>query len=35
VWTREFLEEGGRSAEDRWMDYSLALLNSNEFVYVP
>ena len=34
-WTREFLAEDGRPLEERWMDFSLALLNSSEFLYVP
>ena len=34
-WTREFLAHDGRPLEERWMDFSLALLNSSEFLYVP
>lgn len=35
VWSLEFVRAAGRPAEERWMDFSLALLNSSEFVYVP
>jgi len=34
-WTLEFLTRNPGSVEDRWTDVALALLNSNEFVYVP
>lgn len=32
---REFVGRGPAPAEDRWADFALALINSNEFVYVP
>ena len=32
---RAFLTSGSDSEEDRWTDFTLALLNSNEFIYVP
>jgi hypothetical protein len=34
IWAREFVAPDGRPAEERWMDFTLALLNSSEFVYV-
>ncbi len=34
-WTRAFLASDSGPVEDRWTDLALALLNSNEFVYVP
>ncbi|MDA7511470.1 DUF1549 and DUF1553 domain-containing protein, partial [Verrucomicrobia bacterium] len=34
IWAREFVALDGRPAEERWMDFALALLNSSEFVYV-
>ena len=30
-----FVEEPGSTELDRWTDFTLALINSNEFVYVP
>ena len=33
--TREFVRADARPELDRWTDLTLALLNSNEFVYVP
>jgi len=34
IWAQEFIVPDGRLAEERWMDFTLALLNSSEFVYV-
>ena len=33
--TRSFLTGNPGSEEDRWTDFVLALINSNEFIYVP
>jgi hypothetical protein len=33
--TRQFLRQDARPELDRWTDFTLALLNSNEFIYVP
>ena len=34
-WTLEFLRTNPRTDLDRWTDLTLALINSNEFIYVP
>jgi hypothetical protein len=34
IWARDFIAPDGRQAEESWMDFALALLNSSEFVYV-